>query len=99
MNFWTAFGLATLFLITAIVIFATKVFFPYHRLIALSIYGIGWIPFLYSLHLKKRLLFQHQTFITTFFTAFLDSYSLWNYNDDYTICFPCFIPYCKITIY
>ena len=70
MNFWVALGLATAFLIATIVIFATKFLFPYHRVVAFIVYGIGWIPFLYSISLKRQLILQHQETVTSFFSAF-----------------------------
>lgn len=66
MNFWTGIILATIFLLVTIVIFATKIFFPYHRIIALIIYGIGWIPFLYSISLRKKWILQHKGAVTSF---------------------------------
>lgn len=70
MNFWMALGLATVCLVATIAIFATKFLFPYHRFIALTIYAIGWIPFLYSISLKRQLIIQHQETVTSFFSAF-----------------------------
>ena len=70
MNFWVGILIATIFLIATIVVFATKFLFPYHRIVALIIYAIGWIPFLYSISLKKKWLLQHQDLATSFFSAF-----------------------------
>lgn len=70
MNFWLALGLATAFLIATIAIFATKFLFPHHRALAFIIYGIGWIPFLYSISLKRQFILKHQEAVTSFFSAF-----------------------------
>lgn len=70
MNFWIALGLATLFLIITIIVFATKFLFPYHRIVALIIYGIGWIPFLYSIYIKRQFIIEQQGTITSFLSAF-----------------------------
>ncbi len=70
MNFWVALGLATAFLVATIAIFATKFLFPYHRIVALVVYGIGWIPFLYSISLKRQYILHHQEVISSFFAAF-----------------------------
>ncbi|MDH5596607.1 MAG: YiiX/YebB-like N1pC/P60 family cysteine hydrolase [Candidatus Peregrinibacteria bacterium] len=70
MNFSIGILLATLFLIATIAIFATKAFFPYHRIVALSVYAVGWIPFLYSISLRKQWILKHQESVTTFFQAY-----------------------------
>lgn len=70
MNFWTALLLATVFLIVAIAVLATKALFPYHRILAFAIYGLGWIPFLYSLYLKKQIILEGQSWISSFLSAF-----------------------------
>ncbi|MDH5597354.1 MAG: hypothetical protein OEY44_04560, partial [Candidatus Peregrinibacteria bacterium] len=70
MNFSIGIFLATLFLIATIAIFATKAFFPYHRVVALSVYAVGWIPFLYSISLRKQWILKHQESVTTFFQAY-----------------------------
>jgi hypothetical protein len=70
MNFWIALGLATVFLIAAIAVFATKFLFPYHRVVALLLYAVGWVPFLYSIALKRQLFLQHQEAVTSFLGAF-----------------------------
>jgi len=40
--------------IIAITVFMMRFFYPYHRIIALFFYILGWIPFLLSLHSKKQ---------------------------------------------
>ena len=70
MNFWIAFGIASACLIGTIVIFATKFLFPYHRILALIVYGIGWVAFIYSIYLKKQYILQHQEAVTSFFLTF-----------------------------
>jgi hypothetical protein len=70
MNFWIGLALATIFLIAAIAIFATKFLFPYHRIVALVIYAVGWVPFLYSISLKKQWILQNQGVVTSFLSAF-----------------------------
>ena len=47
-------GFSYLLTIVAVVIIMLKVFFPYHRIIAITIYGISWIPFIYALFIHKR---------------------------------------------
>lgn len=70
MNFWTGIILSTLCLVATIIIFATKFLFPYHRVVALLIYAIGWIPFIYSISLRKKWILQHEQVVTTFFQAY-----------------------------
>jgi hypothetical protein len=70
MNFWLGIFLATVFLIAALIVLATKFLFPYHRVVALIIYAIGWIPFLYSVFLRKKWLLEHQEAATSFLAAF-----------------------------
>ncbi len=70
MNFWMALSFATVCLVVTIVVFATKFLFPYHRVLALVIYGIGWIFFIYSITLKKQWILRHQESVTSFFTAY-----------------------------
>jgi hypothetical protein len=70
MNFWFALSLAALCLIATIIIFATKMFFPHHRVVALFVYAVGWIPFIYAILLQKRFLQQHQEVVSTFLQAF-----------------------------
>lgn len=45
--------------LAAFVILMTKVFFPYHRIIAVCIYAISWIPFLRYNIAHRRLLVEH----------------------------------------
>src|SRR6056297_551267 len=70
MNFMYGILLSVLFLFLAVVVLATKFFFPYHRYFAFSIYIIGWIPFLYSIYLLKNWLIKYKGQVTTFFTAY-----------------------------
>ncbi|MCD4705044.1 hypothetical protein K8R66_03120, partial [bacterium] len=70
MNFWTSVIISIVLLIVTIVIFAMKILYPYHRVLALSIYFIGWIFFIYSIFLKKQWLLQHKETVTSFFSAF-----------------------------
>lgn len=70
MNFWIGLILATIFLFATIVIFATKFLFPYHRIVALVVYTIGWIPFLYSISLRKKWVMQHNDTTMSFFQVF-----------------------------
>jgi hypothetical protein len=70
MNFWIALGLATTFLIAAVIILATNFLFPHHRILAITIYAIGWIPFLYSLFLKRQLILKYQETVSSFFSVF-----------------------------
>ncbi len=70
MHFWTGIIIATLFLVATIIIFATRLFYPKHRIIAFSLYIIGWLPFLYSLSLKKSLALEHKDAMLSFFVIF-----------------------------
>lgn len=70
MIFWIGLILATIFLIATIVIFANKIFFPYHRIVALVIYAVGWVPFLYSISLRKQSILQHQEAVTSFLQVY-----------------------------
>lgn len=57
-------------MIATIIILATKSFFPHHRVIALVVYLIGWIPFLYSVSQRKKWLLEQNTVITSFLQAY-----------------------------
>lgn len=70
MNFWVGILLSALALLLVIIIFGTKLFFPYHRIIAITIYAIGWIPFLYSLSLRKHYILQYTNSVTPFFQIY-----------------------------
>lgn len=70
MTFWIGIILATIFLLVTIVVFATKLFFPHHRMIALIVYAMGWIPFLYSISLRKQWVLRHQEIVSSFFQAY-----------------------------
>mgnify|MGYP006281479965 CR=1 FL=1 len=70
MNFWTGIALAIVFLIATIAIFATKLFFPYHRVVGVLVYGLGWIPFLYSAYLRKEWIASQKESVTSFFAIY-----------------------------
>ena len=70
MNFWLGIIISTAFLVATVAIFSTKLFFPYHRIIALVVYAVGWIPFLYSVFLRKHWLLQHKAGVGSFISAF-----------------------------
>lgn len=70
MNFWIGIALATAFLAAALITLATKFFFPYHWLLALFIYGLGWIPFLHSLNLKRQTIVHYEHTFSSLLVAY-----------------------------
>ncbi|PLX27699.1 hypothetical protein C0583_00465 [Candidatus Parcubacteria bacterium] len=70
MNFWVCIIFSTILLIATVAVFAMRIFFPYHRIVALIIYGIGWIPFLYSISLRKKWILSYSGTVSNYLSAF-----------------------------
>lgn len=70
MAFLSGIVLSLIFLIAAIVVLAVKIFFPHHRIVALIVYALGWIPFIYSLSLRKRWILHEKMALTSFFAGY-----------------------------
>jgi Permuted papain-like amidase enzyme, YaeF/YiiX, C92 family len=70
MSFWAAMAISIALLFVTIIVFAMKIVYPYHRALALIVYVIGWVFFIYSLSLRKQWILEHKETVTSFFSMF-----------------------------
>ena len=47
-------GPTWLLVLVAFVIIASRILYPYHRLVAVIVYAVSWIPFVLSFREKRR---------------------------------------------
>ncbi len=85
----TTLSLVNIFLsIMAVLIVALKVFYPYHRVVAITMYGLSWIPFVYSIAKLKSsgqnktkkfgdVLKKHKTYVESLLVLLITAYLLY----------------------
>ncbi len=54
----------------AFVILATKIFYPHHRLIALGLYGVSWVFFLWAFWAKRQSIIASGEFVGSFVSQY-----------------------------
>ncbi len=69
-KFLVPIGLAWTLALSAFAILAMRLFYPHHRLIALSLYVISWIPFFISIWQKQAWLRQNNEFAQHFLAQY-----------------------------